>query len=71
MPRRIDLEKIRSKNPTLDWEKIREWQRLRRILLQRGLHSKRSESAILPEERRARIVDDPAHDSRVVRLQRY
>jgi hypothetical protein len=71
MTRMIDLSEIRGKNPALDWELIKEWKRLRRTLLQSGLRGKRSQESSSPRERRARIVDDAAHDSRVVRLQRY
>jgi hypothetical protein len=71
MPRMIDLKKIRTENPSLDWGKISEWKRLRRILLQRGLQGRHSQDVYSPQERRARIVDDVTHDSRVVRLQRY
>jgi len=71
MTRMIDLKEIRRKNPGLDWELINEWKRLRRTLLQRGLQGKRSEESSSVRERRARIVDDATHDSRIVRLQRY
>jgi len=71
MARMIDLKEIRSKKPNLDWELIAEWKRLRRTLIQQGLHGKRSQEPVSGRERRARIVDDAAHDSRVVRLQRY
>jgi len=71
MTRMIDLREIRSKNPALDWELINEWKRLRRTLLQSGLRGKRSQESLSHRERRARMVDDAEHDSRVVRLQRY
>ena len=71
MPRMIDLKKIRSKNPNIDWEAISEWQRVRRILIRQGLRGRHFEDSLLPEGRRARIVDDAAHDSRLIRLQRF
>ena len=70
MSRMIDLKEIRRKNPKLDWEMIAEWKRLRRTLVQRGLVGKRLKESSSGRERRAQIVDDAAHDSRVVRLQR-
>jgi hypothetical protein len=70
MPRLIILKKIRKKNPKLDWNAIRKWRRLRDTLIAEGLEDKDSGVVYPPSGRRARIVDDPAKDSRLVRLRR-
>ena len=70
MPKKLSLAQIAKKNPHLDLQKIEEWNRLREVLIEGGLHERRRKRACAMQEGRARLVDDPENDPRLITLQK-
>jgi hypothetical protein len=70
MPKKLTLAQIARKNPHIDLEKLNEWTHLRKVLIQGGLRAARKKVSTTIEDDRARIVDDPEDDPRLIRLQR-
>lgn len=70
MPKTIDLEEIVKKNPTVDRTSLEEWGKLRRVLIESGLRGRRFRNSLEHGEARAKLIDDPVNDPRLVRLRR-
>jgi hypothetical protein len=64
------LKKIIGKKAKIDWRKVSEGERLRKRLIAQGFQGRSSQTLSPGYGRRARILDDTEHDSRVVKVQR-
>lgn len=69
MPRNIDLKEIRRNNPNIDWQSLAEWKKLRRVLVENGMHGRRG--SYPATGKRAQVVDDAENDPRLVKLLRH
>lgn len=70
MPQKMEIKEIAEKNPNVDLEKLAEWARLRKDLLEGGFTEKRERNSASIRDERAKIVDDAENDPRLVRLHR-
>ena len=62
------LRKIVGKRGAkIDWARVTEGERLRKRLLAQGLETRSFQTLSPAYGRRARIIDDPRHDTRLVR----
>lgn len=64
------LKKVIGKRGNVDWRKVAEGQRLHDTLVSQGLEGRGRQTLSPAYGRRARLLDDREHDSRIVIIQR-
>ena len=69
MLKKMTLEDIAAKNPTVDLEKLQEWRQMGQDLRERGMQGRRMRGAST-QDPRARIIDDAESDSRLITLRK-
>lgn len=69
MPRKVNLKEIAQNNPQVNLEQIDAWTRLRQVLVDSGVTTKRQGQCETGKDTRARIIDDAEDDPRLIRLQ--